>query len=199
MQLQTIVHTIPPLYDSESRVLLLGSIPSPKSREVGFFYGHPQNRFWRVLAAVLGDEMPVSIEDKRAMCLRHHVALWDTIAKCDIAGASDTSIRNAEPNDIGKLLRESKITRIFATGGKSAQLYRKLIEPKTGVPVMQLPSTSPANAAWSLERLIEAAALFFDSRCIFYSKSYFQMPHSKAGCRSLSSRCSPSRSVWPTR
>ena len=93
MQLQTIVHTIPPLYDSESRVLLLGSIPSPKSREVGFFYGHPQNRFWRVLAAVLSEEVPVSIEDKRAMCLRHHVALWDTIAKCDIAGASDTSIR----------------------------------------------------------------------------------------------------------
>ena len=124
MQLQTIVHTIPPLYDSESRVLLLGSIPSPKSREVGFFYGHPQNRFWRVLAAVLGEEVPVSIEDKRAMCLRHHLALWDTIAKCDIAGASDTSIRNAEP--------------------------------KTGVPVTQLPSTSPANAAWSLERLIEA-------------------------------------------
>ena len=148
MQLQTIVHTIPPLYDSESRVLLLGSIPSPKSREVGFFYGHPQNRFWRVLAAVLGEEVPISIEDKRAMCLRHHLALWDTIA--------DTSIRNAEPNDIGKLLRESKITRIFATGGKSAQLYRKLIEPKTGVPITQLPSTSPANAAWSLERLIEA-------------------------------------------
>ena len=137
MQLQTIIHTIPPLYDSESRVLLLGSIPSPKSRE-------------------LSEEVPVSIEDKRAMCLRHHVALWDTIAKCDIAGASDTSIRNAEPNDIGKLLRESKITRIFATGGKSAQLYRKLIEPKTGVPITQLPSTSPANAAWSLERLIEA-------------------------------------------
>lgn len=143
-------------YYSRVRNLLLGSIPSPKSREVGFFYGHPQNRFWRVLAAVLGEEVPVSIEDKRAMCLRHHVALWDTIAKCDIAGASDTSIRNAEPNDIGRLLRESKITRIFATGGKSAQLYRRLIEPKTGVPITQLPSTSPANAAWSLERLIEA-------------------------------------------
>ena len=113
MQLQTIVHTIPPLYDSESRVLLLGSIPSPKSREVGFFYGHPQNRFWRVPAAVLGEDVPVSIEDKRAMCLRHHVALWDTIAKCDIAGASDTSIRNAEPNDIGRLLRESKINAHF--------------------------------------------------------------------------------------
>lgn len=156
MNLQTVVHTIPPLYDCHSRVLLLGSIPSPKSREIGFFYGHPQNRFWRVLAAVLGEEVPQTIEDKRAMCLKHHVALWDTIARCDIAGASDTSIRNAEPNDIGKLVRESEIARIFATGGKSAELYRKLIEPTLHIPITQLPSTSPANAAWSLERLIEA-------------------------------------------
>lgn len=156
MNLQTVVHTIPPLYDSHSRVLLLGSIPSPKSREVGFFYGHPQNRFWRVLAAVLGEAVPQTIEAKRAMCLAHHVALWDTIARCDIAGASDTSIRNAVPNDIGKLVRESEITRIFATGGKSAELYRKLIEPTLHIPITQLPSTSPANAAWSLERLIEA-------------------------------------------
>ena len=123
MQLQTIVHTIPPLYDSESRVLLLGSIPSPKSREVGFFYGHPQNRFWRVLAAVLGEEVPVSIEDKRALCLRHHVALWDTIAKCDIAGASDTSIRNAEPNDIGKLLRESSRRSCTANSSSRKPAY----------------------------------------------------------------------------
>lgn len=156
MNLQTVVHTIPPLYDSYSRVLLLGSIPSPKSREIGFFYGHPQNRFWRVLAAVLGEDVPQTIEEKRAMCLGHHVALWDTIARCDIAGASDTSIRNAVPNDIGKLVRESEITRIFATGGKSADLYRKLIEPQLHIPITQLPSTSPANAAWSLERLIEA-------------------------------------------
>ena len=156
MNLQTVVHTIPPLYDSHSRVLLLGSIPSPKSREIGFFYGHPQNRFWRVLAAVLGEEVPQTIEDKRTMCLKHHVALWDTIARCYIAGASDTSIRNAVPNDIGKLVRESEITRIFATGGKSAELYRKLIEPTLHIPITQLPSTSPANAAWSLERLIEA-------------------------------------------
>lgn len=156
MNLQTVVHTIPPLYDSHSRVLLLGSIPSPKSRAVGFFYGHPQNRFWRVLAAVLGESVPQTIEEKRAMCLKHHVALWDTIARCDIAGASDTSIRNAVPNDIGKLVRESEITRIFATGGKSAELYRKLIEPALHIPITQLPSTSPANAAWSLERLVEA-------------------------------------------
>ena len=156
MNLQTVFHTIPPLYDSHSRVLLLGSIPSPKSREIGFFYGHPQNRFWRVLAAVLGEPVPQSIEEKRAMCLKHHVALWDTIARCNIAGASDLSIRNAEPNDIGKLVRESEITRIFATGGKSAELYRKLIEPQLHIPITQLPSTSPANAAWSLDRLIEA-------------------------------------------
>ena len=156
MNLQTVVHTIPPLYDSHSRVLLLGSIPSPKSREIGFFYGHPQNRFWRVLAAVLGEPVPQSIEEKRAMCLKHHVALWDTIARCDIAGASDLSIRNAEPNDIGKLVRESEITRIFATGGKSAELYRKLIDPQLHIPITKLPSTSPANAAWSLDRLIEA-------------------------------------------
>ena len=157
MNLQTVVHTIPPLYDSHSRVLLLGSIPSPKSREAGFYYAHPQNRFWRVLAAVLGEPVPQSIEEKRAMCLKHHVALWDTIARCDIAGASDLSIRNAEPNDIGKLVRESEITRIFATGGKSAELYRKLIEPQLHIPITQLPSTSPANAAWSLDRLIEAS------------------------------------------
>ena len=156
MTTQTVVHNIPPLYNSESRVLLLGSIPSPKSREAGFFYGHPQNRFWRVLAAVLGEELPATTEDKRAMCLRHHIALWDTIARCDIAGASDTSIKNAVPNDIGRLLRETEIARIYATGGKSAQLYRKLVEPQTHVPIIQLPSTSPANAAWSLERLIEA-------------------------------------------
>lgn len=156
MNLQTVFHTIPPLYDKHSRVLLLGSIPSPKSREAGFFYAHPQNRFWRVLAAVLGEEVPQTIEEKRAMCFKHHVALWDTIARCDIEGASDTSIRNAILNDIGKLVRESEITRIFATGGKSAELYRKLIEPQLHIPIMQLPSTSPANAAWSLERLIEA-------------------------------------------
>lgn len=153
---QTVIHNIPPLFDANSRVLLLGSIPSPKSREMKFFYGHPQNRFWRVLAAVLGEPVPDTIAHKREMCLSHNVALWDTIAKCDIAGASDTSIKNAVPNDIGWLLAQTKIQRIFATGGKSAMLYRKLIEPDTRVPITQLPSTSPANAAWTLDRLIEA-------------------------------------------
>ena len=154
--MEKVLHNIPPVFDENSRVLILGSFPSVKSREGMFFYHHPQNRFWRVLAAVLGEELPATIAEKRAMCLKHHIALWDTIARCDIAGASDTSIKNAVPNDIGRLLRESKIERIFATGGKSAELYRKLVEPRTHVPITQLPSTSPANAAWSLERLIEA-------------------------------------------
>ena len=156
MKLETIVHDIPPLYDAESRVLLLGSLPSPASREAHFFYGHPRNRFWPVLAAVLGEKTPETIEEKREMCHKHHIALWDTIAKCDIAGASDASVRNAEPNDIGRLLRESRIERIFATGAKAGELYRRLIEPQTHVPVTVLPSTSPANAAWTFERLVEA-------------------------------------------
>ncbi len=156
MKTETITHNIPPLYDAQSRVLLLGSLPSPKSREAKFFYGHPQNRFWPVLAAVLQEDLPQTVEQKRDMCLRHHIALWDVIARCDIAGASDASIRNAVPNDIGRLLRESRIERIFATGGKAAELYRRLVEPVTRVPVIQLPSTSPANAAWTLDRLISA-------------------------------------------
>ncbi len=156
MKPQTVIHNIPPLFDENSKVLLLGSIPSPKSREIGFFYGHPQNRFWKVLPAVFGEPVPETIEEKRKLCLKHNVALWDTIKSCEIAGASDTSIKNAVPNDICWLLKRTKIERIFSTGGKSAQLYRKLIEPTTGMPVTQLPSTSPANAAWPLERLIEA-------------------------------------------
>lgn len=153
---ELVVHNIPPLYDENSRVLLLGSIPSPKSRQAEFFYAHPQNRFWRVLAAVLEVPAPQTIEDKRTLCLTHGIALWDTIARCEIAGASDVSIKNAVPNDIGALLRQTQIKRIFATGAKSAELYRRLIEPTLHVPIIQLPSTSPANAAWSLERLTEA-------------------------------------------
>lgn len=153
---ELVVHNIPPLYDENSRVLLLGSIPSPKSRQAEFFYAHPLNRFWRVLAAVLEVPAPQTIEDKRTLCLTHGIALWDTIARCEIAGASDVSIKNAVPNDIGALLRQTQIKRIFATGAKSAELYRRLIEPTLHVPITQLPSTSPANAAWSLERLTEA-------------------------------------------
>ena len=149
---------LPPLHGARANALILGSFPSPKSREQGFFYGHKQNRFWPMIAAVTGEPVPdwADIEAKKAIILKHGLAVWDTIGACDIKGASDASIRNAVPNDIGRLLRETQITRIFATGGKSAALYRKLIEPQTGVPITALPSTSPANAAWSLERLIDA-------------------------------------------
>ena len=153
MNIQTVVHTIPPLYDSTSRVLLLGSIPSPKSREVGFFYGHPRNRFWPVLAAVLGEPAPQTIEQKRAMCLRHHVALWDTIARCDIAGASDTSIRNAVPNDVAALIEQLGVQAVFCNGAASGRIYAKYAEPLTHLPATVLPSTSPANAVWSPARL----------------------------------------------
>lgn len=154
--MQTVVHNISPLFDARSRVLLLGSLPSPKSRQARFFYAHPQNRFWRVLAGVFDAPVPQTEDEKRALCLQNGVALWDTIRQCDIEGASDASIRNAVPNDIGGLLAQTQITRVFATGGKSAALYRKLVEPSLGLPITQLPSTSPANAAWSLERLIDA-------------------------------------------
>lgn len=154
MEYQHIIHTIPPLYDENSEVLILGSLPSLKSREAQFFYGHPQNRFWKVLSAVLCEPLPSTSAEKRAMCLAHHIALWDTIYSCDIIGASDSSIKNVVPNDIERVVANSKIHRIYATGAKSAELYRKLVEPKTKIPITQLPSTSPANAAWSLERLI---------------------------------------------
>lgn len=160
MNFEHITHTIPPLYDENSEILILGSFPSAKSREAKFFYGHPQNRFWKVLSAVLEEPFPETVLKKQEMCLKHRIALWDTIYSCDIIGASDSSIKNVIPNDIGKLISQIKINRIFATGAKSAELYRKLIEPKIHIPVTQLPSTSPANAAWSLDRLIAEFKLY---------------------------------------
>ena len=137
-------------------MLLLGSIPSPKSREQGFFYGHPQNRFWPVLAEVLGEPIPAGIEDKRALCLRHRIALWDVLASCEIEGASDAKIRDPEPNDIAGLLARTQVRAVFTTGTAAHKLYCKLCEPSAGLPAQGLPSTSPANAAWSRARLVEA-------------------------------------------
>ncbi|MBS7224677.1 MAG: DNA-deoxyinosine glycosylase [Clostridiaceae bacterium] len=156
MEYNVVHHPFGPLYDAHSRVLILGSIPSPKSREVNFFYGHPQNRFWRVLAAVLGESAPETIEEKRAMALRHGVALWDTLASCEIRGASDAAIRNPVPNDIASLIKKTQIHAVFCTGAVSHKLYTQLCQPQTGIPAVKLPSTSPANAAWSFERLTEA-------------------------------------------
>ena len=149
-------HPIPPVYDENSRVLILGSFPSVKSREQGFFYGHPQHRFWRVTAAVFGDETPVTVPERRAFLLRHGVALWDVIAACEITGSADASIRNPEINDLRPILEAAPIRAIFVNGQTAAKLYRRYAEPLTGRPAYPLPSTSPANASWSLERLIDA-------------------------------------------
>lgn len=163
MDYEVVHHTFGPLYDEHSRVLILGSIPSPKSREVNFFYGHPQNRFWPVLAAVLGEPKPETIEEKRAMVLRHGIAMWDTLASCEIRGASDAAIRNPVPNDIAALLKKTSIHTIFCTGATSHKLYTKLCQPQTGLPAVRLPSTSPANAAWSFARLTEAYRVIADA------------------------------------
>lgn len=156
MDATTVTHEIQPVFDSRSRVLLLGTMPSPASREQGFYYGHPQNRFWRVLAAIFDEPAPRTIEEKRDMLLRHHIALWDVLASCEIEGASDASIRGARPNDLARIFDAADIRAVFATGTKAGELYRKLIEPTLGVPCTTLPSTSPANAKMKLDDLVDA-------------------------------------------
>ena len=156
MDATTVTHEIQPVFDSRSRVLLLGTMPSPASREQGFYYGHPQNRFWRMLAAIFDEPTPRTIEEKRDMLLRHHIALWDVLASCEIEGASDASIRDAQPNDLARIFDAADIRAVFATGTKAGELYRKLIEPTLGVPCTTLPSTSPANAKMKLGDLADA-------------------------------------------
>ena len=149
-------HPIAPVYDKHSNILILGSFPSVKSREQGFFYGHPQNRFWRVLAAVYGDEVPQTVEEKKEFLLQKGVAVWDVIASCEILGSSDSSIKNAVPTDLSDILAHTPVRRIYVNGKKAEQLYRKYQEKQTGIKAVCLPSTSPANAAWGIERLTEA-------------------------------------------
>lgn len=151
METTHVVHNFEPVYDAHSEILILGSFPSVKSRESRFYYGHPRNRFWRVLAGIYGGEIPASIPEKKAFLLRNHVALWDVIASCDITGSSDSSIRNVTANDMSVIKRTADIRKIFANGDTAYRLYRKYC----GDDIEKLPSTSPANAAWSLERLTE--------------------------------------------
>ena len=161
--MERLTHSIPPTFDDKSRVLVLGSFPSPKSREQGFNYGHPQNRFWRVLATLAQEDVPEGTEARRDFCLRHGIALWDVIAECDIEGASDTSIRNAQPNQLSLITRTAPIEAVYCTGAKAHELYRRLgCERECGLPATRLPSTSPANAACSFERLVEAYAAIFE-------------------------------------
>lgn len=149
-------HEFGPVYDQHSRVLILGSFPSVKSREQQFYYGHPQNRFWKMIAAVYGEKIPENIQEKKDLLLRNRIALWDVIESCDIIGSSDSSIRNVKPNPIDRIVREAGIELICCNGEKAYRLFTRYHqELASAISVCRMPSTSPANAACTLERLIE--------------------------------------------
>lgn len=150
-----LVHPIPPLFDSNSGILILGSFPSVKSREECFFYGHPQNRFWKVIARVLNEKTPVTIQEKTDMMLKHHIAVWDVIHSCEIEGSADSTIRNVVANDLSIILENADIKQIYVNGKKAEAMYKKYTEKQTGIKAIVLPSTSPANAAWNEDRLFD--------------------------------------------
>lgn len=149
-----IVHPIPPVYDENSKVLILGSFPSVKSREAQFFYGHPQNRFWKVVASVFEDELSETIDEKRAFLIRNNIAVWDVIHSCDITGSSDASIKNVVPNDLSIILNNANIRNIYVNGKTAYKYYEKYTKELIKREAICLPSTSPANAAWNMDRLI---------------------------------------------
>ena len=158
-----LVHPIAPVFDKDSKVLILGSFPSVKSREEGFFYGHPQNRFWKVTSQVFGEEIPVTIDEKKAFLIRNHIAVWDVIGSCEIEGSSDSSIRDVTVNDLSVILDTADIRAIFLNGKKAEQYYKKYIFPALKRDAVCLPSTSPANAAWSLDKLTDAWKVIKDT------------------------------------
>ena len=151
-----IVHPFGPLFDEKSEILILGSLPSVKSREQNFFYGHPHNRFWPLLAALFGEAAPCTVEEKKALALRNRIALWDTIQSCDIVGSSDGSIRNVVPTDLRPILEGSRVRRVFCNGAASGRYYKQYQAGILGIEATVLPSTSPANAAWTMEKLMAA-------------------------------------------
>lgn len=157
-------HPFGPLYNEKSRVLILGSFPSVKSREQNFFYGHPQNRFWKVIADLFDQPVPQTIDEKKHLILTNGLALWDSIASCEITGSSDSSIRKVCPNDITTILGNCNIEQIYCNGKKSHELYCRYIEPEVGREAICLPSTSPANAQWTLEKLIGAWTVIKESK-----------------------------------
>ena len=154
--MEHVIHQIPPIFNHQSEILILGSFPSVKSREAKFFYHHPQNRFWKVLDALYQEPIPQTIDEKKLFLLKNHIAVWDVIASCDIQGSSDSSIKNAVPNDFSRILKAAPIRQIYTNGGTAFKLYKKYCEPLTERPAIKLPSTSPANAAYSLERLLDS-------------------------------------------
>ncbi len=150
---QSLTHTFAPVCDEHSKILILGTFPSVKSREQNFYYGHPQNRFWNMIAAITESEVPETIEEKKKLLLANHIAIWDVIKSCDIIGSSDSSIKNVAANDIAGLLKKTNIKTIVANGATAERLYNTYALSQTGIPIVKMPSTSPANAAWNLERL----------------------------------------------
>lgn len=152
---EKIIHPIPPLYDENSEILILGSFPSVKSREQMFFYGHPQNRFWRLIAKILTEEEPNTIEEKKHIAIKNHIAMWDVLASCEIKGSADSSIKSVTANDLSPILNTAPIKKIYLNGKTAEKYYIKYIYPKTGIEGICLPSTSPANAMCNMERLEE--------------------------------------------
>lgn len=156
-------HGIAPVFDSNSAILILGSFPSVKSRQTSFFYGHPQNRFWPLLSQLLKEPLPASVDEKKRLLIKHHIAVWDVIESCDIEGSSDSSIKNATPNRLSLVLDAAPIRQIYTNGAASCRLYKACCQPLTGRPAIQLPSTSPANAAFSMERLKESWRIILEN------------------------------------
>ena len=162
MEAQFVTHAFGPVYNQNSRILVLGTMPSPASRQNGFYYSHPRNRFWPVVAQLLGQPLPSTPEEKRALALQNGIALWDVLASCTIAGADDASIRRPVANDLRPLLETAQIRAIFTTGTKAHSLYQRYCREQTGREDMLLPSTSPANCRISQEQLVEAYRIMLD-------------------------------------
>ncbi|MCD8316887.1 MAG: DNA-deoxyinosine glycosylase [Eggerthellaceae bacterium] len=151
-----VIHDIEPVFDGNSHILILGTMPSPASRSVGFYYGHPQNRFWKVMERLFGEPIVPTTEAKQRFLLRHHIALWDVLASCEIIGASDSTITSGSPNALDRILNAASIRQIFTTGAKATRLYKSLCEPIYKRTCRMLPSTSSANAQMSLDELVAA-------------------------------------------
>ncbi len=169
-----IFHNIDPVYDENSESLILGTMPSPKSRETGFYYGHPKNKFWPVMAAVFEEEkIPETIEEKKVFLIKNHIALWDVLRSCQISGASDQSIKDPVPNDIAGLVSKTKIKKIFTTGKKAGELYRRFCMEATGIKNIGLPSTSPANCRFSIEKLVNEYIIIRERSGDFLSEVFY--------------------------
>ena len=149
-----IYHELEPFYNKDSEILILGSIPSVKSRELNFYYAHPQNRFWKILTKIYNEPNVITIEEKKEFLTKYKIVLWDVISSCEITGSSDNTIKNVITNDINLIINNSKITKIFTTGNKAYELYNKYCLKNTNIKAIKLPSTSPANCRKDIENIL---------------------------------------------